>query len=41
MDLRGWGAKPEDVQQAIVEYMADFYAEQGTVWNPWTRLPPP
>lgn len=35
MDLRGWGATKEDVEQAIVEYLADYYAEQGILWNPW------
>ena len=36
-DLRGLGASREDVEQAIVEYMADRYAEEGIVWNPWAR----
>lgn len=36
-DLRGLGATREDVDQAIVEYLADTYAEEGIVWNPWTR----
>ena len=36
MDLRGWGATKEDVDQAIVEYLADLYAEDGVIWNPWT-----
>lgn len=35
-DLRGWGACPEDVQQAVVEYLADLYAPD---WNPWVRHP--
>jgi len=35
-DLRGWGATREDVDQAIVEYLADLYAPD---WNPWTRHP--
>lgn len=34
MDLRGWGAKKEDVDQAIVEYLADYYAPN---WNPWSK----
>ena len=25
------------MEQAIVEYMADLYAEQGHVWNPWGK----
>lgn len=24
-----------DMEQACVEYVADLYAEQGEVWNPW------
>ena len=35
-DLRGLGASPEDVKQAIVEYLADFYAPD---WNPWKVHP--
>lgn len=35
MDLRGWGAKKEDVEQAVVECLADLYAEEGIIWNPW------
>lgn len=34
MDLRGWGATKEDVDQAIVEYLADYYAPN---WNPWAK----
>jgi len=34
VDLRGYGATKEDVEQAIVEYMADLYAEQGKIWAP-------
>ena len=37
MDLRGWGATREDVEQAIVEYLADTYAGD---WNPWAMSPP-
>lgn len=40
-DLRGFGASPEDVQQAIIEYIADRYAEEGIIWNPWTKDGPP
>lgn len=36
-DLRGFGASAEDVEQAIVEYLADLYAEDGVIWNPWTK----
>lgn len=35
MNLNGWDATQEDVEQAIVEYLADLYAEEGVVWNPW------
>lgn len=41
IDLRGFGATEEDVEQAMVEYMADLYAEDGVIWNPWTRDTPP
>ena len=34
MDLRGWGATKEDVEQAIVEYLADYYAPD---WSPWKK----
>lgn len=40
-DLRGYGATKEDVEQAIIEYIADLYAEQGEIWNPWTKDSPP
>ena len=35
MNLNGWDATQEDVEQAIVEYLSDLYAEEGVVWNPW------
>ena len=37
MDLRGLADVEKDrpVDQAIVEYMADLYAEDGVIWNPW------
>lgn len=25
------------VDQAIVEYMSDLYAEEGVIWNPWAK----
>ncbi len=25
----------EDVEQAAVEYVAELYAEEGLLWNPW------
>lgn len=39
MDLRGLADVEMDrpVDQAIVEYMADLYAEQGVIWNPWNK----
>lgn len=27
--------QPADVAQACVEYLADLYAEEGLLWNPW------
>lgn len=27
----------EAVEQMIVEYLADLYAEQGQIWNPWSN----
>lgn len=24
-----------DVEQAAVEYLADYYADLGLLWNPW------
>ena len=41
IDLRGWGAKQEVAEQAIVEYLADYYAENGVIWNPWAKAEPP
>lgn len=35
MNLNGWEATQEDVEQAIVEYLSDLYAEEGVVWSPW------
>lgn len=29
--------KDRPVDQAIVEYMADYYACQGVVWSPWMK----
>ena len=39
IDLRGLPDAELDrqVDQAIVEYLADYYAEQGVIWNPWTK----
>ena len=36
MMLRDWqDVSQEAVEQAIVEYMSDLYAEEGHVWNPY------
>ena len=40
VDLRGWGAKAEDAEQGIVVYLSDYYAEQGIIWNPWSKETP-
>ena len=29
------------VNQAIIEYMADYYACEGKIWNPWGKNGPP
>jgi hypothetical protein len=34
MLLEVTGATVDDVEQAIVEYLADYYAPD---WNPWRR----
>lgn len=33
-DLNGCGITPEDVDQACIEYLADYYAPD---WNPWAK----
>lgn len=34
-NLQGWvDVDQEHIEQAIVEYLADYYAEQGEVWDP-------
>ena len=38
INLNGWDATREDVEQAIVEYLADYYAPD---WNPWKGSGPP
>ena len=36
MILRDWpDTTKETIEQAIVEYLSDLYAEQGEVWNPY------
>ena len=29
--------QPADICQACVEYLADLYAEEGLLWNPWAQ----
>lgn len=29
--------QPAEVCQACVEYLADYYAQEGLLWNPWAR----
>ena len=38
INLNGWDATQEDVEQAIIEYLADYYAPD---WNPWKGSGPP
>lgn len=37
--------QPADIAQACVEYLADYYADEGYLWNPWEaeqqRIVPP
>lgn len=36
INLQGWeDITQEDIEQAIVEYMSDLYAEEGQLWNPY------
>lgn len=39
IDLRGLQdvEKDRQIDQSIVEYMADHYACQGIIWNPWNK----
>lgn len=32
--LRDYGWTPEEIRQDIVEYLADFYIDQGYIWTP-------
>lgn len=34
-DIDGVGKSKEEVEQAIVEYISDRYANEGIPWNPW------
>ncbi len=31
----------EYIEQAIIEYLADLYAEEGLLWTPWSEKPIP
>ena len=31
------GMEPAEICQACVEYVADYYADMGEVWNPWEK----
>ena len=35
MNVTDWKVSREDVEQAMVEYLSDLYAEEGHVWNPY------
>ena len=37
INLNDWDATQEDIEQAIVEYLADYYAPD---WNPWRKEEP-
>lgn len=46
IDLRGWTnckedreMYQEDAKQCIIEYLADYYAGEGYLWNPWAEDP--
>lgn len=42
INLRGWAdMDQETICQNIVEYLADFYACEGILWNPWSKCGPP
>ena len=37
-NLRDWqDVTQESIQQAIIEYLADYYAGEGYLWNPWAE----
>lgn len=29
--------EPAEICQACVEYVADYYADEGLLWNPWAK----
>ena len=38
--LQNWvDITQEDIQHACVEYLADYYAGEGYLWNPWAEDP--
>lgn len=37
INLNEWNTTQEDMEQAIVEYLADYYAPN---WNPWRKGEP-
>lgn len=39
-NLRDWqDVTQEDIEHAIVEYLADYYAGEGYLWSPWAADP--
>ena len=36
-DFDGPGDPERAVNQAMIEYLADLYAERGVLWNPWGK----
>lgn len=32
--------QPAEVAQACVEYLADYYADEGLLWSPWSETQP-
>lgn len=39
-NLRDWvDVDQEAIQQAIIEYLADYYAGEGYLWSPWAADP--
>ena len=39
-DLADFSDPERQVNQAIIEYLADYYACEGIIWNPWGREGP-
>ena len=37
INLNDWDATQQDVEQAVTEYLADYYAPD---WNPWGKRGP-